>query len=450
MSHWIVILRVIALFCFGFVGLTSAHGQSIDSIKLLPETQRTFVTLFVTNITAPPHIFQIAGEKNRLVMDFKHAKARLGGASAPNGQTRLTGIGHVKSIRYAIRNETGTRIVLDLAKDAKMLNHSEKGDHIVLEIVGRPLTIISSGANALQGVPAPRLKASEPQSSEPQPSERPLSATKPQPVSQDLRSSPMQKQRSHSSSNLSKPRYFKAQTPFPRLKPEASKGLVRRRPVIIIDPGHGGYDPGALGRRKTKEKSVTLAASQELQRQLQATGKYEVVLTRTKDVYIDHEERLKIARKAGADLFISIHADSTVTPSARGASVYTLADRAKNRSRNIVRSQNWIMDVDLGTQSDPVGDILVDLAQRKTASQSDEFSDLLLTQLRGSTRLIGNSHRKAGYFVLLAPDVPAVLLELGFLSNAADEKLLKTSSHRRKLMRSVTRAINTYFNHQRS
>jgi len=143
-----------------------------------------------------------------------------------------------------------------------------------------------------------------------------------------------------------------------------------------------------------------------------------VILTRNSDKYVDHDDRLRVARRGQADLFISIHADSAGNKSARGASVYTLADRAKGRSKRIVNNQNWILDVDLSEQTDPVGDILVDLAQRKTKSQSDAFAEILLRELKGKTVLIGNSHRRAGYYVLLAPDVPAVLLELGFLSNA--------------------------------
>ena len=233
-------------------------------------------------------------------------------------------------------------------------------------------------------------------------------------------------------------------TPYPRLAPRRVPKVVLK-PVIVIDPGHGGRDPGAIGKKGTRESVITTASAKELQRQLLATGRYTVILTRRGDIYVDHEERLRIARAGGADLFISIHADSAGNSSARGASVYTLADRAKNRSKRIVNSQNWILDVDLTEQSDPVGDILVDLAQRKTSSQSEKFADVLIGELEGSTTLIGNSHRRAGYFVLLAPDVPAVLLEMGFLSNSRDEKLLNSAAHRKKVLRSVTRAINTYF-----
>jgi len=182
--------------------------------------------------------------------------------------------------------------------------------------------------------------------------------------------------------------------------------------VIVIDPGHGGRDPGAIGARGTQEKNITLAASLELKKQLESTRRYKVIITRGDDKYVDHEDRLRIARAGGADLFISIHADSTKSFTARGASVYTLADRSKSRSKDIVANQNWIMDVDLATH-------------------------------------IGNTHRRAGYYVLLAPDVPAVLLELGFLSNSDDEKLLRSKQHRKKLIRAVVSSINTYFDTQK-
>jgi N-acetylmuramoyl-L-alanine amidase len=237
------------------------------------------------------------------------------------------------------------------------------------------------------------------------------------------------------------PRYFDDAVPYPRLKPTPSAS----KPLIVIDPGHGGRDPGAVGRNGLLEKTVTTSAANKLKSLLEATGRYDVLLTRSGDSFVDHDDRVRIAREQHADLFISIHADSTGSASTRGASVYTLADRARNRSRRIVNGQNWILDVDLAEQSDSVGDILVDLAQRSTESQSEAFADILLENLEGKTVLVGNSHRRAGYYVLLAPDVPAVLLELGFLSNVEDEELLKTNSHRTKLMKSVRRSVDQYF-----
>lgn len=241
-------------------------------------------------------------------------------------------------------------------------------------------------------------------------------------------------------------RYFDDSVPYPVLQP-AQPNKALSKPVIVIDPGHGGKDPGAIGAKGTYEKTITLSAAKELRDLLKKTGRYDVILTHTGKRYIDHDARLRIARERGADLFISLHADSAGSKMARGASVYTLASRAKNRSKRIVNSQNWILDVDLREQSDPVGDILVDLAQRKTASQSEAFADILIKNLQPKTRLIGNSHRRAGYYVLLAPDVPAVLLELGFLSNPQDEKLLRSKAHRQKILKAVVRSTEQYFQH---
>ena len=237
--------------------------------------------------------------------------------------------------------------------------------------------------------------------------------------------------------------FLNSDIPKPRIAPFSKKSVIK--PIIVIDPGHGGRDPGAVGSNGTFEKSITTKASKELKNLLLEEGKYQVMLTRSNDEYIDHEKRIRIARERGADLFISIHADSTSSKLARGASVYTLADRAKSRSKRLVNSQNWILDVDLAAQTESVSDILVELAQRNTSNQSEKFADILLAELKLTTRLIGNSHRRAGYYVLLAPDVPAVLLEMGFLSNIHDEKLLNSGVHRKKVLKSVVRSVNKYF-----
>lgn len=232
--------------------------------------------------------------------------------------------------------------------------------------------------------------------------------------------------------------------PVPRLK-KSRRVKAIKKPIIVIDPGHGGHDPGAIGSAKVREETVTLKAALELRRQLLASGKYKVVMTRTTDKYVEHDKRVLIARKAGADLFISLHADSLKSSATRGASVYTLATRAEGRTYEVVNNQNWVLDVDLTRKSAPVSDILVDLAQRKTLTKSGQFADILISEVQKKTRMVGNSHRRAGLYVLLAPDVPAVLLEMGFISNKADEKLLNSASHRKKLMKGVTTAIDRHF-----
>lgn len=400
-----------------------AHARSVDSVKIIPQGESTRVDLFLSTGTPAPTIFEIPGANPRVVVDFKVAQAKFGGKASGAGQKVLPGSGHITQIRHASRGKEGLRIVFDLIPGTRLATKADSH-----------FTVAGKVTTAPPQAPSPSLLHIQPSR---QIVSNSVPSSSPAPV-------------------VTVNRYFPKAIPFPRLKPhgQTSKSVAvtstkpRRNPVIVIDAGHGGYDPGAIGTKGTHEKEITFAAAAELRRQLLAMGRYTVILTRSKDVYIDHEERLRIARAGGADLFISIHADSTASKKARGASVYTLADRAKTRSRNIVNTQNWIMDVDLTEQSDPVGDILVDLAQRKTKSQSDAFAEILLAQLQGTTKLVGNSHRRAGYFVLLAPDVPAVLLELGFLSNPDDEKLLKQSNHRKKLMTSVRIAINRYFDRQ--
>ncbi|WP_371398216.1 N-acetylmuramoyl-L-alanine amidase [Fretibacter rubidus] len=375
----------------------TAHAQDISRVDITSDSQKNvrIDITFTGKAPKPSTVFAINDDNPRLVMDWNDASFQLS-----HKDNTIDGQGIVKSVRYA-RRGNGTRLVIDL-KQKNLKPIERQNGRLMTFTFGSPST--SDAPKAVKTVKANELD----------------------------------------------PRYFaKTTVPYPILKPKSVGVASRpyRRPVIVIDPGHGGRDPGAIGQKGTKEKVITWTAAQELQRQLLATGRYDVIMTRSKDVYVEHKERIRIARAGGADLFISIHADSA-GPNARGATVYTLADRAKTRSKRIVNTQNWIMDVDLTEQTDPVGDILVDLAQRSTKSNSTQFADILIGELAGSTRLINNSHRRAGYFVLLAPDVPAVLLELGFLSHPSDEKLLNKSSHRKKVLKSVTSAINLYFDAQ--
>lgn len=451
--------RLISLILIGLWSLSAPFvmAQTLSGITLTLGKSDTTIALEGQGVQKgsplpTPNIFMIDGKKPRIVVDFAKAKANLTGRKGAGGQTFLDGAGHISGIRFASRGTSGLRLVFDLSPEAKL--HTEhitdshsQSSQIVFKVKGK---ILTPKKRAVQPAAVKRLASLQTQICQPIPCPRLaphiniVAPSVKQTVSkmaaiEPVNMKPLKK--------VTKPRYFGNKTPFPRLKSFPLVKTVRphRRPVIVIDPGHGGRDPGAIGTRKTREKDITFKASLQLRKELLKSGRYDVILTRTQDTYIEHSERLRIARAGGADLFISVHADSTRSKTARGASVYTLADRAKKRSKKIVSTQNWIMDVDLDQQSNSVGDILVDLAQRKTATQSDAFADILLDELEGATKLIGNSHRKAGYFVLLAPDVPAVLLELGFLSNPDDEKLLKTKTHRAKIMRSVSRAIDTYF-----
>lgn len=218
------------------------------------------------------------------------------------------------------------------------------------------------------------------------------------------------------------------------------------RPVIYIDAGHGGRDPGAAGA-SSRESAVTLAAAQALKSELERRGRYRVRLTRDSDAYVGLDRRVAIARQAGADLFISLHADAGADPATRGASVYTLSEQGAGRAvREFTRGDNWQRSLNLPGRDASVDRILLDMTQRATQNRSAQLARTLLGELEAADHpLLRRSHRDAGLAVLLAPDVPAVLLEMGFITNPEDERLLNDSRARRRMMRAVAEGIDRYF-----
>ena len=220
--------------------------------------------------------------------------------------------------------------------------------------------------------------------------------------------------------------------------------LVPRRKVVVIDAGHGGKDPGAHGEDGV-EKTLTLAAARALRDRLERTGRYKVVLTRSADVFVPLQQRVRIARRANADLFISLHADAGGEPELKGATVYTMSEHGADRSsQSAFGTSNWF-NVEMPGADPAVNRILFDLTQRETRNRSSEFAEVLLDDIGDRVDLLRRSHRDAGYMVLLAPDVPAVLLEMGFITNADDEHRLSDPDQRRRLMDGVANAIDAYF-----
>ena len=226
------------------------------------------------------------------------------------------------------------------------------------------------------------------------------------------------------------------------------KSQKRGKPIIVLDAGHGGVDPGAHGA-KAREKDVTLTFTRELAKQLRSTGRYKVYLTRNRDIYIPLRQRVNIARKHNADLFVSIHADAIKRKSVRGMSIYTLSETASDKeAAALARKENQsdiIAGIDFADQPAEVADILIDLAQRETKNLSVKFANLVVENARGKTRLLERTHRFAGFRVLKAPDVPSVLIELGFLTNRSDEKQLLNSKWRRGVAGAVVNSIDAFF-----
>ena len=225
--------------------------------------------------------------------------------------------------------------------------------------------------------------------------------------------------------------------------------ITPTKKIIVIDAGHGGKDPGAHGV-EAREKDITLAAARALRDSLDRTGRYKVVMTRDTDVFVPLEERVRIARRSNADLFIALHADSIADPTLRGATVYTLSDHGAARTaKGVFGKTNWFIDVDLPGRDPAVNRILLDLTQRQTVNRSAAFAEVLLDKIADRTTLLRRSHRDAGFMVLLAPDVPAVLLEMGFVTNPDDERALTDPTQRKRVMQGVANAIDGYFGEEK-
>lgn len=222
-----------------------------------------------------------------------------------------------------------------------------------------------------------------------------------------------------------------------------------RVPLIVLDPGHGGEDPGATSVRGDFEKEITLEMARAVRRALEATGRYRVALTRDSDVFIPLRERTAKARALGADLFVSLHADIVVGRPVRGLSVYTLSDKATDREADMLAQRENRADalsgMDLSGQNDLVANILIDLAQRDTRNQSRRFANLVVHNVVPDMALLESPLRSAGFAVLTAPDVPAVLIEMGYLSHPVDAGLLVSPDHRRRFAGDLVRAIDAYF-----
>jgi len=247
--------------------------------------------------------------------------------------------------------------------------------------------------------------------------------------------------------------------PRPRPKPGSEVALsdvspppgkpVKSRPVVVIDPGHGGIDPGAVSRSGTTEKHVVREFSEVLKQALEAAGGYDVHLTRSDDVFLSLSDRVQFARRHNADLFIAIHADSLRRGTARGATVYTLADKASDaEAAALAHKENRsdiIAGVDLVAESEQITGILIDLAQREAKNHATIFAKQLVGELKPVAKLNSRPLRSAGFRVLMAPDVPSVLFELGYLSNRNDETLLLSPEWRTGVAAAMAAAIERYF-----
>lgn len=237
------------------------------------------------------------------------------------------------------------------------------------------------------------------------------------------------------------------------LRPRRKPNPPRPNAVVVIDPGHGGIDPGAIGADGAYEKNIVFSTALDLARLLAATGRFRVHLTRRRDEFVPLPDRVARARAWHADVFVSIHADALPNAAMRGLSVFTLSAHASDQdAAALAASENReVVDgVDLGRQSHDVGNVLLDLARRQTDNLSIAFARDAVTALGRVVPLLENPQRSANFVVLTAPDIPSVLVELGCLSNPVEERLLQQAAYQERLAHGLAQAIEMYFAVHRS
>lgn len=234
------------------------------------------------------------------------------------------------------------------------------------------------------------------------------------------------------------------------VKRASEEHVAGRDIVVAIDPGHGGHDPGAVGRARTREKDVALAIARLLGEGINAEPGMRAILIRSGDYYVDHRERMEIARRSKADLFVSIHADAVDDRRANGASVYVLSlkgasDEAAKRLAERENASNFVGGISLADKDAVLASVLLDLSQNAALSASLDVGNEVIAQLAR----IGKVHRRkvqqAGFLVLKSPDVPSILVEMAYISNPAEEKRLKSRSHQANLANAMLLGVRKYF-----
>jgi N-acetylmuramoyl-L-alanine amidase len=392
--------RIIALTLIGLV--LSGQAGAMPAATEVRVTGAEGSARVVIDVSEPVkfHVFTLQNP-DRVVVDLKDAVWRL--LARPD-----RGAGPVRRVRTGQFNDDDARLVLDLTgpvlvREAFMM--AATGTHIVVV-----LGATRGGAMAAMAV-APPVPLPE----EPAPVLNPpaLVGTVP--------------------------------PPLPGTKP------ARSLAIVVIDAGHGGDDPGAIATNGKHEKDLTLAAARDLRDALEASGRFTVYLTREDDRFLSLVERVEVARARGAELFISLHCDALDDASVRGATIYTVSETASDAEAQSFAAKENSSDAKFGADLiaasyDPeTAEILIDLTRRDTMNASSRFAALLGAEVGRVATLRRNSHRYAGFRVLKAPDVPSVLFEMGYLSNKKDLAMLATPKERRKLMASVARAIERYF-----
>jgi N-acetylmuramoyl-L-alanine amidase len=388
--------------------VTAARFPVASGARLAGDGQQT---RFILDLDQPisVHAFPLA-DPYRVVVDIPQVTFQL-----PPG-IGGTGRGLIKAFRYGLVMPGGSRIVFDLTGPARITSAS------VLEAAnGQPPRLVLELEEADRTTFVQSLA--------------PASRPELRPAIADAKATAL------------------AAVP-PRLDaPPIAPSPSDPRPVIVIDPGHGGPDNGTQlgGESEKSEKNLVLGFALALRDRIEKSGKYRVVMTRTDDIFVPLDDRVRIARNQSASLFVSIHADALPRREgdAQGATIYTLSDRASDaEAERLAEAENKadaIGGLNLTEEPTEVADILIDLAQRETRTFSNRFARLLMTEMRTATRMHKHPLKSAGFRVLKAPDVPSVLVELGYVSNKGDLEHLVSENWRSRTVASVAHAIDMFF-----
>ncbi|MEF3367477.1 N-acetylmuramoyl-L-alanine amidase [Methylocystis sp. 9N] len=356
-------------------------------IESLPQGAR-----LVFDLTGPaPATAHPVANPPRIIVDLPETAFRMDARAGQNTKDKL-----IKSFRYGLFAPGRSRVVIDLAGPARIVKAesqpAENGARLVVELA--PTDAAGFAAAAAEYA---RAVAAEPQ--------KPAAAAPPEPTD---------------------------------------------KPVVVIDPGHGGVDMGATSRTGVLEKNVVFDFARTLQEKIEAGGRMRVVLTRTQDVFLPLNERVRIARANNASLFLSVHADTLAEPHVEGATVYTVSAKASDAEAAHIAEKENLADQAAGLESkaeaEEVGDILFELTRRETSAYSRQFSQSLIAFWKEAGSLNKNPRRAAGFVVLKAFDVPSVLLELGYLSSERDLSRLTSPEWRDHAAQKTAEAIDAFFN----
>jgi N-acetylmuramoyl-L-alanine amidase len=373
-----------------------------SSVRLAGDAKQTRFVLDIDK-TIQFRVFALA-DPYRLVVDIPQVNFQL-----PPG-IGSAGRGLIKAFRYGLVMPGGSRIVFDLTGPAKVAK-----SYVLDAANGQPSRLV------LELEEADHTSFVQSLAAESRPELRPAVA--------DAADTPA------------------GAVAAPTARPAAASDL---RPVVVIDPGHGGIDNGTMAGGES-EKSLVLGFGLALRDRLEKSGKYRVVMTRTDDTFIPLADRVRIARSQSAALFVSIHADALPRGEgdAQGATIYTLSDRASDaEAERLAETENKadaIGGVNLTEEPTDVADILIDLAQRETRTFSNRFARLLMDEMKSNVRMHKHPLKSAGFRVLKAPDIPSVLIELGYVSNKGDLEHLVSESWRFRTVGSMAQAIDAFF-----